>query len=53
MSEQQHDAGLVLSTAEMEAEIERDRRSERRLVWYTVIALAAVAVLIAARLIFR
>lgn len=44
--------GSVPSKAVMEAEIDRDRRSERRLVWYTVIALAVVAIMMTARLIF-
>jgi predicted nucleic acid-binding Zn ribbon protein len=45
-------SGFALSTADMQAEIDRDRRAERRLVWYTVIALAAVAIVVATRLIF-
>lgn len=44
--------GAVPSKAVMEAEIDQDRRSERRLVWYTVIALAVVAIMMTARLIF-
>jgi hypothetical protein len=46
-----HD-GFGLTTTDLQAEIDRDRRSERRLVWYTMIALAVVAIVIAARLTF-
>jgi hypothetical protein len=42
--------GFTLTHEAMEAEIDHDRRSERRLVWYTLIALAAVAVLVVVRL---